>query len=261
MGRFVMALLPAGLLAGCAGYAIDYVKPKESILDVQLARYGLGAAEAQCVGGRLTGALSVWQLRQLERIAASVTEAERRTPRDLLWVASQLEDKKISAETVRAAEACGIGQAAAPRAAPAPSGPSSSQDPAAAPAQAAPAPDSIAPVPAAPAAEAVVKPATWLNLGAAGDKRTISVDASTIERDGPYRRAWFKIVDPAEPAKIISYLIRMECPAKRFNLMALRRHDAAGVVLEENIYGPNGAGSAEVPAGSVTEIAYLSLCT
>ncbi len=67
------ALSSFALLAGCAGYAIDYTKPKTSILGPELTRYGLDAPQAQCVGDRLATSLSVWQLRQFQLSAASLT--------------------------------------------------------------------------------------------------------------------------------------------------------------------------------------------
>ena len=69
----LIALLPAALLAGCAGYAIDYAKPKTSIIQPALARYALDARQSQCVSDTLTKTLTVWQLRQLQIVAPAKT--------------------------------------------------------------------------------------------------------------------------------------------------------------------------------------------
>ena len=69
MRRTGWALLPLCLLAGCAGYAADYWKPKNSLIAPQLPRYGIAAQQSTCVGERLTKNLNVWQLRQLADIA------------------------------------------------------------------------------------------------------------------------------------------------------------------------------------------------
>ena len=47
------ALLSIGLLAGCAGNVADYVGPRTGIVSPELARYGLDAAQSQCVATHL----------------------------------------------------------------------------------------------------------------------------------------------------------------------------------------------------------------
>src|SRR4051812_3181323 len=64
-----LALLPLALLAGCAGYAADYWKSKDSLIGTQLVRYGLDGEKGRCVSDRLTKELNTWQLRQLADIA------------------------------------------------------------------------------------------------------------------------------------------------------------------------------------------------
>lgn len=112
------ALLSFALLAGCAGYTIDYVKPKEALIARQLARYGLGADEARCVKERLAGALSVWQLRQFADAADAGLRPDANwgepRPRHLLFAATLTEDEAILPAVTRAAETCGLGEEAGP---------------------------------------------------------------------------------------------------------------------------------------------------
>lgn len=105
-------LLPVILLSGCAGYAIDYARPKASLIGPELARYGLDAVEAQCVGEQLGRALSVWQVRQLTdaaRSGALTGSADRPlTLEDLRWFASHVEDDDVAPALALAVSYCGM---------------------------------------------------------------------------------------------------------------------------------------------------------
>ena len=256
------------LLAGCAGYAIDYTKPKTSIIGPELTRYGFSAGQSQCVSDRLGATLSVWQLRQLQIRASSITrgysDPNRLTPSDLLHVSTFVPDRKVSAEVASAARGCGLSEgqiavaarptasAAAPQAAPARAAPAT-------PASPTPPPQAVAPS-APPAARAA--PVTWINLGAAPTGQMIAVDASTLREEGAYRTGWFRLATPGQPVRSAnSYLLRVDCAARTINSMALRKHNATGAVTEERSFGPTGEGAAQVEAGTVMEIAYLSLCS
>lgn len=241
--------VPLALLAGCAGYAIDYTKPKTSILGAELTRYGLDARAAQCVGDRLSAALSVWQLRQLQLSAAALTrgysDPNRLTAGDLLWVAKNAKEAKVGAETASAAEACGLGATATTAAASLP--------------QAAPSAPAAAP-PAAPPARPAT--ATWVNLGAAATGQSIAVDASSLAEEGSYRSGWFRLTNPGSTARGASaYRLRVDCAARTINSMAVRKYGANGAVAEERDFGRDGEGAAAVESGTVMQIAYLALCT
>jgi len=269
--RICLFALPSlALLAGCAGYAIDYTKPKTSILGPELTRYGLDAGQAQCVGDRLATSLSVWQLRQLQLSAASLTrgysDPNRLMVSDLLWVAKNVKDPKVGIEGLGAAEACGLGAAAVAAAVP-PPGPAPQAQAAEAPAASPPtAPAGLPPIaPAAspPTAQAA-RPAatTWVNLGAAPTGQSIAVDASSLSEDGSYRSGWFRLTDPGATARSASsYLLRVDCAARTINSMALRKYGPNGAITEERTLGPSGEGAAAVESGTVMQIAYLALCT
>ncbi len=268
MRKLLLAVLPVGLLGGCAGYAIDYVKPKTSILAPELARYGLDPSQSACVGERLGNSLSVWQLRQLARSAGAVTEGYaapgQLTAPDLLWVAKNVTDPNVAVQVTAAAETCGVSLAPArtAEARPADPAPPSRTD---VPAPATPSGNIAAtppPAPSAPAPAVAVPAASWVNLGAAATGQSIAVDATSMEQGPSYRQAWFRTTNPSEgrPSRA-SYLLRIDCAAKTINPMALRKHGATGAVAEQRDYGSNGEGAMPVEGGTVMEIAYLALCT
>lgn len=238
MRSLPISFLAALTLSGCAGYAIDYTKPKTSIVGSELGRYGFDARQSQCMSDRLGAGLSVWQLRQLQIMAASITDQKRLTPGEFLWAAKNVKDSRVGPEVARAAEGCGIGAVAA--------APSSS--PAAAPAPAVPAP-------AQPTA------ARWVNLGAAQSGQSIAVDASSLAEEGNFRSGWFRLTNPGETRSNAAYLLRVDCGAKTINSMAVRKPGASGGAIEEKSFGPNGEGAAAVESGTVMQIAYLALCT
>lgn len=228
------------LLAGCAGYAIDYVKPRTSIIGPELARYGLTAGQSQCMSERLGTSLSVWQLRQLQIAAASVTrgysDPNRLGASDLLWVASTVKDKRVGVAAEGAAEACGLRATASAAAA-----------------------EKLQPVASEPAARPVV--ATWVNLGSAPTGQSIAVDATSLAEQGSYRSGWFRLTNPGAARGSASYLLRVDCTARTINSMALRKLGPTGAVTEERDFGPNGEGAAAIEDGTVMQIAFLALCT
>jgi hypothetical protein len=239
MRLLVSALLPLGLLAGCAGYAIDYAKPKTSIVTPVLTQYGLDARQAGCVSDKVTASLSVWQLRQLAIAIGSVAEGDKK-PGNLPRAARLAKDPKVPLELTRATEACGIADA--------PTAPL--------------APLNTTVAPATPPAPTKPAQVTWINLGAAPTGQMIAVDASSIEEVAPFRRAWFRLTNPGQQGKSSSsYLLRIDCAAKTINSMALRKHGAGGAVTEQRDYGANGEGALPIEGGTVMEIAYLALCT
>jgi hypothetical protein len=237
MRHIISSLLPLFALAGCAGYAADYWRPETSIISEQLGRYGFDESQAQCASRRLTAGLSVWQLRQLERIAKLVPAGHfgrpALEPRDLTAVAAHVEDQRVRPEVAAAVEAC------------------------------APPPAPVAAA-AAPAPEPAGRPTAplWLNLGAAPSGQSIAVNASSIVEEAGRREAWFRLTDPGAGAPSAnSYLLRIDCGARTMNSMAFRRHGPDGQVAEERDFRPDGEGAAPIAGGTVMEIAYLALCT
>ena len=256
-GILLLAVPIAASLGGCAGYAIDYAKPKTSIISPELARYGLDAGQARCVGERLGTTLSVWQLRQLQIRAAPITsgyaQPGRLMPADLVWVSKHGKDPKVGVETAAAAAACGLAQQPA-RVAAAPPPPPPPPPPA-------PEPPAPAQAQASSTAAASAKPA-WVNLGAAPSGQSIAVDASSLREEGAFRSGWFRLTSPGTAAPTgNSYLLRLDCAAKTINSMALRKHGPNGAVVDNQSYGPGGEGAVPIGPGTVTEIAYLALCT
>ena len=262
--RLLLLSLPAlALVGGCAGYAIDYTKPKTSIVAPELARYGLSDAQSRCLGERLGTDLSVWQLRQLQIRAASVTrgyaDPTRLTPSDLVYVATHVKDPKVGVEVARAAEACGLRAQRATVTAVAPR-PQPARDVTAS------APPAPPPRPAPPPPVAATTPssakATWISLGAAPTGQSIAVDASSLREEGAYRTGWFRLAKAGETSRTSnSYLLRVDCRARTINSMELRKHGPNGAVTEQRSFGPNGEGANPVESGTVLEIAYLSLCS
>jgi len=241
--RLLLISVPTiAALSGCAGYAIDYTKPKTSIIASEINRYGFDARQSQCMGDRLSVSLSVWQLRQLQIAAASVTtgysDPKRLSPSDLLWVAKHVKDGRVGPLVAQAAESCGISTS---------------------PVTAAPPPPTTARV--AEAAPAKPVTATWVNLGAAQTGQSIAVDASSLDEEGSYRSGWFRLTNPGEARGNASYLLRVDCAAKTINSMAVRKLGPNGLISEERSFGPAGEGAASVEEGTVMQIAYLALCT
>jgi hypothetical protein len=239
--RLLLALLSgSALLAGCAGYAIDYTKPKTSIVGAELKRYGFDGSQAQCVGGRLGAALSVWQLRQLQIGAASVTKGfsdpSRLTPSDLVWVSRNVEDKRVGPAVAAAVAACEVSAPAVTAAAP-----------------------PLSAIPAPQGATGAAAATAWVNLGAAPTGQAIAVDAASLSQEGSYRSGWFRLTNPGQGRGASSYLLRVDCTARTINSMAVRKPVASG--FEQKDFGPNGEGAAPIENGTVMQIAFLALCT
>lgn len=234
MRRPTAAFLALLMLASCAGYAADYWRSKTGIISAQLTRYGFDENQGQCAGRRLADGLTVWQLRQLERIARLVPQGQfgraELTPADFLRIAGHVQDQRVRPEVAAAVEAC-------------------------------------APPPPAPALAVDLEPegppaALWLNLGAAPTGQSIAVNASSISEQSGTREAWFRLTDPGARAPTDgSYLLRIDCAARTINALATRRHGADGAVTQERDFRPAGEGVTPVAGGTVMEIAYLALCT
>lgn len=242
MRTLLPALLLSAALSGCAGYALDYTKPKTSLIEAELSRYGLNETDAKCVGGKLAEGLSVWELRQLQLAASSVKRGSSAAlaPADLLWVSRAVESPRVGVEVARVTRECGVGT----------SGPVTAQRTAA--------PSLPTASPAAPAATAAT---AWINLGAAPTGQTISVDASSLSGSGTMRSGWFRLANPGQGRGNVAYLLRVDCSARTINSMAIRKFDGAGAVTESRDFGPGGEGMAKIESGTVMEIAYLALCT
>ncbi len=235
MRRTIAALLPLFALAGCAGYAADYWRSETGIIAPQLTRYGFDAGQSQCTSRHLAQNLSVWQMRQLERIARLVPAGQfgqaSLTPADLVRISVHVQDQAVRPHVAAAVEAC-------------------------VPPPPAPVVAAAAPEPAGP------PPALWLNLGAAPSGQSIAVNASSISEQSGTREAWFRLTDPGATGPTPgSYMLRIDCAARTINALMTRRHGANWEVVEERDMRPAGEGVAPVEGGTVMEIAYLALCT
>jgi hypothetical protein len=244
MGRSGPALLPLLLLAGCAGYAADYWKPKDSLIAPQLPRYGISAEDSRCVGERLTKNLGVWQLRQLADIARRLVRQDggALSPRDLAYVAGLVQDPKVGPEVAATLAACNVGVAA----------------PAAAQAAAAPEPASTPGLePGAPAPQ----PLRWIDLGAAETGQRIAVDISTVAGTPEKREGWFRLSNPGEAAPSAdAYRLKVDCSAKTITPTAARKYDADGKVVQQEDYTAAWQAPLQIEAGTVMEIAWKRLC-
>lgn len=242
MRRSVPALLPLLLLAGCAGYAADYWKPKNSLIAPQLPRYGISAEDSRCVGERLTKNLSVWQLRQLADIARRLVprDGNALAPRDLAYVAGLVQDPKVGPEVAATLAACGVGEApAAAAATEAPPAPSTGLEPGAAPPQ----------------------PLRWIDLGAAETGQRIAVDISTVVINAEKREGWFRLSNPGETAPSAdAYRLRVDCPARTITPTAARKYDSDGKVVQQEDYTAAWQQPLAIEAGTVMEIAWKRLC-
>lgn len=235
--RPFLLLVLAGLLAGCPGQLRDYVGPRSSIVRPQLIRYGFSLPQIACVGERLGDTLTPRQLRLFTRAAGAVRaplyDRNRFGVGDLVLVARSMDDGRVRIELDRALAACNV-TVASPVAAAAP------------PAAADPAP----------------RPPAWLNLGAAGSGQAIAVDASSVEQDATTRTAWFRMIDPGPAGPSLhSYRLRIDCSRRTIVPLGHRLSDAAGAIIESSDYPPGYEPPAPIENGTVTEIAYLSLCT
>jgi hypothetical protein len=241
-GHRFLPLLALALLAGCAGQLRDYVGHRAAIIRPQLIRYGFSLPEITCVGDRLGHDLRPRQLRFLVRATTHVERPyynpDRFSPRDFSWAAGALRDAGVDNAIRAAFGACNV-QAAAPVAVVA-------------------VPPSAADVPPPAASRSPV----WLNLGAAPSGQSISVDGASLEQEEDARIAWFRMIDPPPAGTSLhAYRLRIDCRTRVIRPLAHRLYDAAGAVVEERDYSEPEQLPSPVEGGTVTEIAYLSLCT
>lgn len=227
--RPIRAVLAFALLGGCAGNIADHVGPREGIVTAELTRYGLNLRETQCVATQLANSLTPLQLRRLQRAAASVKQGyydpDRLTPRDLEHVGGTVE-REVGAAVAFAAEACRVATETAPAEPP-------------------------------PEPEKAPPPPNWLNLGKAESGQGMAIDASTIEREGNVRRAWFRMSDAGGKASEDIFLLQVDCAAKTIDPRERRKLDAGGKAVETVPYPNNPL---PIEEGTVMAIAYLSLC-
>ena len=242
------ALLPLGLLAGCAGYAADYWKPKDNLIAPQLPRYGIAAEQSRCVGERLTKNLSVWQLRQLADIARRLTPQASNPlrPRDLAYVAGLVQDPAVGPEVSRTLEACGVSTATAAAAgqapidpAPQPGAPATGLEPGAAPPQA----------------------LRWVDLGAADTGQQIAIDITSVVLTAEKKEGWFRLSNPGEAAPSLdAYRLKVDCTARTITPTAARKYSPDGKVAQHEDYTAAWQQPLAIEAGTVMEIAWKRLC-
>jgi hypothetical protein len=119
-----------------------------------------------------------------------------------------------------------------------------------------------APSSGGPALPATGRAPVWLNLGAAPSGQAISVDGASLEQEGDARTAWFRMIDPPPTGTSLhAYRLRIDCRTRVIRPLAHRLYDAGGAVVEERDYSEGEQLPSPVEGGTVTEIAYLSLCT
>jgi hypothetical protein len=233
--------LSLALLGGCRGQLRDYVGPRSSIIRPQLIRYGFSLPEIACVGERLGETVRTRELRLLVRatshIAQPYYDPARFSPRDFAWAAGALRDAAVDSAIREAFASCHVDTT--PRVAaitpPPPEG-----------------------GPAVPAPRASV----WLNLGAAPSGQSIAVDGASLEQEENARIAWFRMIDPPPTGTSVhAYRLRIDCSSRMIRPLAHRRYDASGAIVEEREYSEAEQLPSPVEGGTVTEIAYLSLCT
>ena len=246
--RRALVLLSCAMLGGCAGYAADYWKPKNSLIGPQLIRYGMIGAEGQCVAKELVSSLSVWQLRQLSDLAARLqpggSNPAALTPREFLYLAGLAENAKVAPAARKALETCKV----QPQGTPA-RGATASQPSASSAAQ-----------PAASGSAPAGAPPLWVNLGAARTGQGIAVDAASVSRGPNWRQAWFRLLNTDQGnVGDVGYLLRIDCAARNISAYAGRKYAANGALAEQREY-PKPEGPMAVEPGTVIEVAYHALC-
>lgn len=255
-------LLPLCLLAGCAGQLRDYMGPRAAIVRPQLIRYGFSLPEIACVGDRLGHGLRPLQLRLLIRATSHIQQPyynpDRFSPRDFQWAASGVQDPAMQAEIARAFDACHVQVAAQIAAA---AVPQIAAAPPAMPSSGA-VPGDLPPPSGGPALPSTARAPVWLNLGAAPSGQSIAVDGASLEQEEDARTAWFRMIDPPPAGTSLhAYRLRIDCRTRIIRPLAHRLYDAAGAIAEERDYSDEEQLPSPVEGGTVTEIAYLSLCT
>ena len=236
-------------LAGCrTGYIADRFIDEEQIVAPQLARYGFTAEQATCLSGQLAQRLGHADMRALEMRARAFRRGatDGSAPRDLLMIADGAREQAIPGALRGALAGCSIDLNPVAVAAAAPGGPAATATVA---------------VPTTPAGSTESTP-TWLNLGAAPSGQSIAIDATSVQRDGSARVAWFRMTDPETGQQTLnSYRLRFDCSNRMYSPLAWRRYDEAGAIVDSRDYTAEVAPPTEVEGGTVTEIAFLSLCT
>lgn len=236
-----LLLCSFAVLAGCRGQLRDYVGPRSSIVRPQLIRYGFSLPEIACVGERLGQTLRPRQLRFLVRASSHIEQPyydpTRFTPRDFAWAAGGLRDAIVDSAIRDAFTACHV--EAAPRVA-----------------------TIVAPPPEGGPALPAPRASVWLNLGAAPSGQSIAVDGASLEQEENVRTAWFRMIDPPPTGTSLhAYRLRIDCGTRVIRPLAHRLYDAGGAVVEERDYDEAEQHTSTVEGGTVTEIAFLSLCT
>lgn len=243
-----LTLLPLALLAGCAGYAADYWKPKEKLIHAQLPRYGLTGEAGQCVERSLSDELSVWQLRQLGDLAQRLVKkrgAAALTPRDLGYVAGLVPDPEVSPAVAAALSACGVATAPAAAAATA----TDLGKPLA--------PELLTPGPAGPAPQ----PLRWIDLGAASTGQRIAIDITTVSGKPGSHEAWFRLTNPGETApQLVAYRLRVDCKSRTITPTAARKYNADGSLAQQEDYSGAWQTPLAIEPATVMEIAWKRLC-
>jgi hypothetical protein len=281
--RLFLPFICAPLLAGCAtGHAQDWFRSRgslaENLIGPQLLRYGLNVEQSRCVSDKLGRRLTRTQMRLFQQSAIAV-----RLPAEvqgmnrlqaLRAVASSIDDNLVRLELDDSMSRCNVDAstvavaAAAPSveasAGAAPASPEANRIVSGSEAQALfegrAAVEGAAPG-AVPASSARPSNAMWLNLGAAASGQGIAVDAASIEQEESTRTAWFRMIDPGTGPSLTWYRLRVDCSGRTIEPRARRKVDAAGAQLEEEVYPAGYERPSTVETGTVTEIAFLSLCT
>ena len=243
------------LLAGCAtGYATDWFRDEPGIIRPQLLRYGLDVEQSQCVSAALGGSLSKVEVRRLQEVAAAVRPANEAQLNigNLQAIAGSAGGQARSALDA-AIGSCNVQLAAA---APVATAAAASATGSAPVTMSGNVPVDMTPV-TPPAATA-----SWLNLGSAESGQSIGIDARSIEQEGTTRIAWFRMTDPDSGAATNNmYRLKIDCQARTIQPLALRQTDAAGTEISFRQYTPAEAVAGPAEAGTVLEIAFLSMCT
>lgn len=244
-----LTLLPLALLAGCAGYAADYWKPKEKLIHAQLPRYGLTGEVGQCVERHISKDLSVWQLRQLADLAGRLVKkrgAMALTPRDLGYVAGLVPDPEVSPAVAAAISACGV--TAAPAAPSAPTAVGTGKP--------------LAPELLTPGAGAAPpQPLRWIDLGAASTGQRIAIDITTVSGKLGSNEAWFRLTNPGETApQPVAYRLRVDCKGRTITPTAARKYNPDGSLAQQEDYSGAWQTPLAIEAGTVMEIAWKRLC-
>jgi hypothetical protein len=179
-------------------------------------------------------------VRAASHIQRPYYDPERFAPRDFLWASGGMRDQRVPVEIRRALQACNVETAA----------------------RVAPAPLTVLPPPSGGPLPATTRSPVWLNLGAAASGQSISVDGASLEQEADLRTAWFRMIDPPPAgASLHAYRLRIDCRNRVIRPLAHRLYDGGGAVVEERDYLDSEQLPSTVEGGTVTEIAFLSLCT